>query len=54
VERDVPGRVADAEYEVVFTPKRSQDELLQEELAAVVDAIRYFNVGIRCSSKISR
>jgi len=34
VERDAPGRVADAEYEVVLTPKKSQDELLQQEICS--------------------
>jgi len=54
VERDAAGRVADAEYEAVLTPKRSKDELLQQELAAVVGATRYFSGGMPGSSKISR
>lgn len=36
---------SDAEYEAVLTPKRPQDGLLQQELAAVVDATRYFIEG---------
>jgi hypothetical protein len=53
VEQDAPGRVADAEYEAALAPKRSQDELFQQKLAAVIDATRYFSGGMRCSSKIS-
>jgi hypothetical protein len=43
VEQDAPRRVADAEYKTVLTPKKSQDELFQQELAMAVDATRYFS-----------